>query len=145
MFAKSVILIPLCAVLGCESASPIKIVSPRVIGRVVDAGNHEPIGNVKVQRQTARNNKRPMDVPKGGELMKQPPVVKTDAEGHFTLASERDLTVFRSASWFTVRLSFDHPHYQRLVATYPGRQATNSASAEPLIETGDISLAPKAK
>ena len=47
----------------------------------MDARSHEPIRNVTVQRRRARNSHDVMEVPKGGELLKQPPVVRTDADG----------------------------------------------------------------
>jgi hypothetical protein len=145
MFARCAILIPLCAVLGCGTASPTKVVSPRVTGRVVDARTREPIANITVQRQSGRHTHRLVDPPKGGELMKQPPVVRTDAQGNFILHSERDLTIFRGSTWFSVNLLFEHPHYQRYVASYHPIQATNNpTTGEPLITTGDVSLVPKA-
>ena len=86
-----------------------------------------------------------MDPPKGGELMKQPAIVRTDAEGNFMLVAERDLTVFRSASWLSVNLLFEHPRYERFAATYTAAQATNTANGEPLLKTGNVLLVPKAK
>jgi hypothetical protein len=145
MLAKCVILIPLCALLGCKTASPVRIVSPKVTGQVVNARTHEPVANVKVQRQTAASSHRLMDPPKGGELMKQPPVVRTDADGNFTLAAERDLTVFRSATWFSVTLVFEHPRYERYVGKFTVGQSTNSVSGDPLVRTGEIKLAPKTR
>src|SRR6185369_1503532 len=126
-------------------ASPIKTVSPRVTGRVVNARTRDPVNNVGVQRQSARDTHRLMDPPKGGELMKQPAIVRTDAEGNFTLVAEHDLTVFRSTSWLSVNLLFDHQRYERFVATYTAAQATNNVNGEPLLKTGDVLLVPRGK
>lgn len=139
------VLIPICAALGCKTVSPIRIVSPRVSGRVVDARTRQPIAGVRVQRQVGRDSHRVMDPPKGGELMKQPAIVTTDAEGNFTLLAERDLTVLRSATWFSVRLVFEHSRYERLTGVYVAAQATNTWKGEPLVQTGDVLLVPKGK
>lgn len=77
--------------------------------------------------------------------MKQPAIVTTDAEGNFTLLAERDLTVLRSATWFSVRLVFEHSRYERLTGVYVAAQATNTWKGEPLVQTGDVLLVPKGK
>jgi hypothetical protein len=100
---------------------------------------------VTVQRQSARNSHHIMEVPKGGELLKQPAIVRTDADGKFALQCERDLTIFRGATWLSVRLSFEHARYERFVVTYTSERATNNPNGEPLLETGDVPLVLKVK
>ena len=130
---------------GCQSNSPSHYVSPRVTGRVLDAQTHQPIPDVQVRRISANESLRELDTPKGGQMMEKAPVVRTGPDGAFALDSVTALAFFRKIGWYSVTLSFEHPHYERFVTTYTLKDATNSASGEPWVKAKDILMFPIAK
>ena len=75
------------------------------------------------------------------------PDIQTDANGRFSMGSERVLTVFRFGAWDSVRLYVQRPGYASLQTNYAGKslQVTSTPSDEPLVETGDILLQPSPK
>jgi hypothetical protein len=123
---------------ACKSTSVSKYVQPRVVGRVVDEVTHQPIKGVTVKRLTSNTSQRPMDAPKGGQLMQEPPPVRTGEDGAFVIDPERDLGLF-SSSWYSVSLSFRHPDYQPFMAYFTVANSTNIAGV-PTVQTGDILL-----
>jgi hypothetical protein len=131
--------------MGCKSSSPSQIVSPRVTGRVVEAQNHQPIQGAKVQRVTSDPDRRSPSVQKGGQMMEQTPAVRTAADGTFMLDCIRDLGVFRKLGWYDVKVSFEHPDYERFVATYTATNAVVTPEGVPVVNTGDVVLAPLGK
>jgi hypothetical protein len=69
--------------------------------------------------------------------------VRTERDGRFTLDTERVLTPFRGAGWFSVQLSFEHAGYERLRTNYSRLNlSTNTPNGEPLLDAGDILLRP---
>ena len=72
------------------------------------------------------------------------PDIQTDANGCFSLGSERVLTFYRFAGWDSVRLFVERAGYDRLKTNYSGAslQVTNTPSGEPLVDAGDILLRP---
>jgi len=137
------LLIPICGVLGCRSSS--QIVSPRVAGRVVEAGNHQPIQGVKVQRVSADPDRRSPYVQKGGQMMEQNSAVRTASDGTFMLDCIRDLGVFRKLGWYDVKVSFEHPGYERFTTTYMPTNAVITPEGIPVVNTGDVGLTPLQK
>jgi hypothetical protein len=121
---------------GCHS--PSQYTSPRVTGRVLDEETKRPIKGVQVRRTS--DAPRPMEPPKGSEIMMQEPSVFTRDDGTFTLQSQRDLSFLRQLEWFSVSLSFNHPDYVPLKKTFSSTSVTNKSPGEPLVETGDVLL-----
>jgi hypothetical protein len=130
---------------GCKSTSPSQYISPRVEGRVLDSQSHQPIKDVQVRRHAADDNYRAEDPPKGGEMIKKAPAVRTAADGTFVLDSVRDFALLQEIGWYSLSLTFQHPAYERFFTNYTLARATNTASGEPLVKTGDILLTPLAK
>ena len=142
--------LPVCFLLtlllaGCQSQSDSQYVSPRVTGRVLDAQTHQPVPDVRVRRVSANESLRELDAPKGGQMMEQAPAARTGADGAFVLDSVTDLSFFRKLGWYSVTLSFEHPHYERFVTTYTLKDATNTTSGEPWVKAKDILLFPLAR
>ena len=86
-----------------------------------------------------------VEPPKGAEMLKEIPPVTTGADGHFDLDSVRDIAFFRRLKWTSVTLSFRHRGYDGLVTNYSATISSNTPSGEPLVETGDVHLRPRAK
>ena len=137
------LLLALAGAVGCRSVS--QYVSPRVEGRVLDAHSSQPIKDVLVRRVDAHEDLKVTDPAKGGQLMQQEPGARTSADGRFRLDSIRDVAVFRHLSWYSVTLSFEHPDYVRIKATYDLSEYTNSGQGEPLVRTRDVLLVPKSE
>jgi hypothetical protein len=125
---------------GCKSVS--EWVAPRVEGRVLDAQSRAPIKDVLVMRLNANEEYQISDQAKGAQLMEQAFGVRTSATGAFGLGSIRTFAPFQHLSWYSTTLAFEHPAYQRITATFTTAQATNNATGEPIIQAGDILLAP---
>lgn len=131
------------ALAGCHS--PSQYISPRVMGRVVNAQTGEPIANVRVVWQKDTRSASTMEPLKGAEHLRRQPPERTDAAGAFNVASARDLSFFRRLGWYGGNLSFSHFRYERLLITCWPTNVVHSPSGEPLIEAGDILLSPKAE
>jgi hypothetical protein len=137
------ILMAAFALAGCKSNSPSQYISPRVEGRVVDGHSHAPIQGVHVQRVSGDAAQKVPEGQKGGQLMEGTPVVvRTGKDGSFILDSEHDLAFLRKLRWYSVSISFEHPAYESLIATYTLSNAVNTATGEPVVKAGDILLAP---
>ena len=130
---------------GCKSTSPSQYIAPRVEGRVLDSQSHQPIKDVQVRRLAADDNHRAEDPPKGGELIRKAPAVRTAADGTFVLDSVRDIALLQEIGWYSLSLTFQHPAYERFFTNYTLAKATNTVSGEPLIQTGDILMTPLTK
>jgi len=129
--------------LGCHS--PSHYVSPRVIGRVLDGSTQRPIAGVAVKRVLPDYEAGTLQTVKGGEDLQSMPSVVSRADGAFDLDSTKSVALFRDLAWFTVEISFSHRDYERFVTNYPARMATNSPGGEPVIQAGDILIAPRTK
>ena len=68
--------------------------------------------------------------------------VRTQADGKFTLQSERVLSIFRGAGWNQVRLTFQRAGYETLKTNYSIWPATNAPQGEPVLDVGEIHLQP---
>ena len=131
------------ALVGCASHPLSLLVSPRVTGRVVDAGTRQPLPDVKVISGSQAATFSEAVPPKGGQLLTAQAPARTDKEGRFTLATERVLTPFGGSGWLSVQLLFSRPGYERFVTNYTYADlTTNSSNGEPLLDAGTILLQP---
>ena len=142
-FVSLLLLVGLLA--GCQSGSPSRFVSPRVIGRVVDEKSGQPIKGAEVKRVVPDYEAGTLDQVRGGEVLERGQPLRTDAEGRFDLASQKSVALFRDIGWFSVEISFYHRDYERFSTNYTPRSATNSPSGEPVIFAGEILMTPKSK
>jgi hypothetical protein len=134
------------ALVGCKSMPFSPFISPRVTGRVLAADNRQPLADVVVRSGAQAGGFRSGMPPKGGELLMAKAPMRTDRGGRFTLVTERVLTPFRGAGWFSVRLSFQHAGYERFQTNYSRLNlSTNAPDGEPLLDAGDILLQPASK
>ena len=139
-------LLPFAFVLhACSTSSPSHYISPRVTGRVIDAKSGQPIENVDVRRTSNDERTQSLESPKGGEKIAKNSSVSTARDGSFVIASERDLAFFRAAGWYSITLSFEHPDYYKTIKSYIPKNSTNTASGEPWIQAGAISMDPLPK
>ena len=137
-------LLPLLAIAaaGCHSVRLGPYTAPRVTGRVVAADSGQPLAGVEVQRGIRPRKRRLAEPPKGAEVLIEKPGTRTDAEGCFTLPSERALTLL-PAGWNLVQLTFQRAGYERFQTNFTFSDAlTNTPAGEPLLNTGDIRLRP---
>ena len=134
-----------CGAGGCQS--PSQYTSPRVTGRVLDAKSREPLKNVRVQRAPANPNADTTvdQARKAGQMMEQPSVFTTPADGTFVVESVRDLVFFHKAEWYSVKVSFECPGYYGIVTNFSVATSTQMPNGEPLVRAGDILLERTAK
>lgn len=128
---------------GCKSSNPSQYISPRITGRVVDAQTQQPIPGVQVRRLKPNQDPGVAETIKGGQALEKTPVVRTDSDGSFVLASERNLAFLQRLGWYSVSLAFAHPNYERLTTEFTLVNATNTPTGEPLVKAGNIHLQPK--
>jgi hypothetical protein len=131
-----------CALIGCKNYSVSEYVSPRVTGRVLDAQTHLPLAKVEVRRVGQATIANGGDQPKGGQIMQEPAPILTDSQGAFVVDSQRALALFRHLGWYSITLSFDRYGYAKFVNSYTVAESTNTATGEPLVQTGDVFLQP---
>ena len=127
---------------GCKSRPLGPYVAPAVTGRVLAADTRQPLADVKVTRGVPPAAGSSL---KGAELLVLKTPVRTDRDGHFTLASERVLSVVRGFDWNVVSLSFDHGGYQHFHTNCPAVLATSEGSGKPVLDIGQILLQPANK
>ena len=82
-------------------------------GRVLAADTGQPVADVAVKSGARRRHSGAMP-PKGGELLMAKPPERTDRDGRFTLGTERVLTPFRGAGWFSVQFLFERARLRAL-------------------------------
>jgi len=134
------------ALVGCESLPFSPFISPRVTGRVLAADTGQPLAGVTVKSGAQRDDSRGVIPPKGGELLIAKAPVRTDREGRFTLDTQRALTPFHGAGWFSVQLSFQRAGYERFRTNYSSLNlSTNSPHGKPRLNAGEILLHPASK
>jgi hypothetical protein len=131
---------------GCKSHPLSQAIAPRVTGRVVAADTSRPLADVKIRSGEDSEDLYRTSPPKGGERLKTRPAVRTDPDGRFVLETQRALTPFRSSGWFSVRLSFEHPGYERFLTNYSYLNlGTNTLNGESVLDAGNIRLQPAGK
>jgi hypothetical protein len=134
------------ALVGCKSMPLSPFIAPRVTGRVLAADTSQPLAGVTVKSGAQASGYRGGMPPKGGELLIAKAPVRADRDGRFTLETERVLTPFRGAGWFSVQFLFECPGYERFRTNYSTLNVrTNSPNGEPLLDAGDILLHPVSK
>jgi hypothetical protein len=127
---------------GCQSSSPSQYISPRIVGRVVDAQSQQPVAGARIRRLKPQDP-NVAQVVKGGEQIDQSPAIRTGSDGSFVLVSEKSLALFQRLGWYSVSLAITHPNYESLTTEFTLVNATNTPSGEPLVKAGDIHLQPK--
>jgi len=137
------LLVALAWLVGCQSHSPSHYVSPRVIGRVLDAGTGQPLGGVAVKRVVPDYAAGSMDQVRGAELLARPQPLHTSADGAFNLDSEKSVSFFRQIAWFSAEISFARRGYETFITNYTPANAVFLPSGEAVIHAGDIWLKPK--
>lgn len=134
------------ALAGCQSHPFSVAVSPRLTGRVLAADTGQPIAGVKVRSLDQADDRNGTVPPRGGELLQTKATVLTDRDGKFILETQRVLTPFSGAGWFSVRLSFEHAGYERFLTNYSYLNlSTNSSNGASGLDAGNILLRPAAK
>ena len=132
-------------VTGCKSKSPSRYVSPRIIGRVMDARTGQPIVGVQVKRIVPDYNAGTLNQVKGGETLQRPLPVRSDSDGNFILPSQKSLSFLWQLAWFNVEISFVYRGYENFVTNYTPANVVKAPNGEPVIDTGEIKLAPRVK
>jgi hypothetical protein len=117
-------------------------ISPRVTGRVLDAVTSQPLRNVSIRRLTPGQIEAVGSPEAGDRSLERTPAIRAGKDGRFDLDSERDLTLFRRASWYSVTLAFTHKGYERFVTNYTLTSAVVASNGEPVVEAGIIMLQP---
>ncbi len=145
VFLVSFVTLGALLIVGCQSNSPSHYISPQVTGRVLDAQTHQPVADVKVTRVSSGESLQDMETPRGGKAMEKAPAVRTGTDGSYVLDSERALSFFQKSGWYSVTLSFEHPHYERFLTTYTITDATLSPGGEPWVKAKDVLLFPLQK
>jgi hypothetical protein len=133
-------------VAGCKSHPLSPVISPRIIGQVLAADTGKPLADVKIlSGEQARALTSPFPE-KGGERLMTKAPVETDADGRFVLEAQRALTPFRGSDWFSLRLSFEHPGYDRYLTNYSYLNlGTNTLNGQTVLDAGVIRLQPETK
>ena len=143
------LLVPCLAALalaGCQSHPFSVAVAPRLTGRVLAADTRHPLAGVKVWNLDQADDRNGTVPPKGGQLLQTKATVLTDHDGKFVLETQRVLTPFNSAGWFSVWLSFERAGYERYLTNYSYLNlSTNASKGEPGLNAGNILLRPVTK
>ena len=129
---------------GCNTVmGPGTHATPLVSGRVLAADTRQPLAGVKVLRAGAGQATDTIDQPKGAQLLQQARPVMTNTNGDFVFPSESYITLFRRATWCSLRLSFQAAHFATLQTNFTTAQATNSLpDGTPVVDAGEILLKP---
>ena len=134
------------ALAGCQSGRFSHYVSPQVTGQVLAADTRQPLPETTVKRVTGYPTAGEDTAPKGGQLLIRPDGVRTDADGRFVVEAERVVALFHRQSWHSVTVSFEHAGYESLQTNFTsGSFKERSPEGVPLVEAGDILLAPKSQ
>jgi len=129
---------------GCQSGKVTHYTSPQVTGRVLAADTRQPLAGVRVRRATSYQVTDDVSGPvHGGQQMREPAPVLTDAEGRFVLDSRSVFALFRRPGWSSVSVVYSHSGYESFQTNYTGITVTNrTASGAPVIHVGDVLLQP---
>jgi hypothetical protein len=128
---------------GCKSFGPSEWVTPQVTGRVLAADTRQPLAGVQVSRVLPGQG-APATPPNGAQLLQQSRPEITGSDGRFAVPGQAYATLFRHASWWSVRLAFQAPGYALYQTNFTTANVTNSAATgAPKINAGDVYLQPK--
>jgi hypothetical protein len=112
-------------------------------GRVLAADTRQPLADVKVQRINPAADQDHDGLDKSGHRPESTGAVRTDQQGRFILAAERDLTLLQQQVWFSVTIAFQREGYLTLRTNFTAANvATNAPDGTPVINAGDILLHP---
>ncbi len=130
---------------GCASfrGPSLEFSAPRVAGRVVDDVTGEPVPGARVGRELVAEHPPAGGFWKGAEVFRRLQMeVRSAADGHFALASERVALLFSLGDvGFNLRLAVQADGYRIWQTNYPYRSLdTNAGPMEPRLETGEIRL-----
>lgn len=150
MNASRILTVPLLfvvALAGCKSGTGADYSFPQVRGRVIAADTHQPLAGVKVRRgaldQDQSKYSDSLGPSKGAQMIEQVPAVRTDAAGRFVLDSERELTLFSHAGWYSVTVSFERTGYLLFETNYSvANISSHTTAGAPVVNAGDILLNP---
>ena len=128
---------------GCQWVGFTNNVTPQVSGRIIAADTQQPLAGVQVSRVFRGQPINPSTPPNGAQLLLQDRPVVTDAQGNFVYPSQSYLTLLKSATWWSLRLSFQAKGYITVQTNFTVTEITgHTADGTPLIDTGNISLRP---
>jgi hypothetical protein len=135
-----------CLLAGCDTIGPTSSVTPQVAGRVLAADTRQPLAGVQVVQVQPGQSAYENFTPKGGRMLQQGRTVTTDTNGDFTFPSSHYLTFFYRANWWSLKLSFQTPHYAVWQTNFTAALAgTNPVSGPPVVQAGEILLQPLSK
>ena len=136
----------IAAVAGCQSGDYNHYTAPEVTGRVLAADTHQPLANVRVLRADPGSHFEPFGPPKGGQLLIQPAVVRTDADGRFVLESRSVFALFRNAGWWSAPVTYQRNGYETFSTNYTASNVISNAPASPpVVDAGEVLLQPLPK
>ncbi len=134
------------ALAGCQSGGVTYYVAPEVTGRVLAADTHQPLANATVRRGSQGRGFESFGPPKGGQLLIETGVERTDADGRFVLESKSVFALFRSPGWWSAPVTVSHSGYESFSTNYTGDNVTShTAAGAPVVDAGDILLLPESK
>ena len=140
------LLFTLLALTGCQSIGPSSCSTPEVTGRVLAADTQQPLAGVKVIRVLPGQNAATSTPACGAQLLQQGRSEMTGADGRFVVPGRQYVTLFRHASWWSVRLAFQSPGYALFQTNFSTADITNQPDAgAPMVNAGDIPLQPLAR
>ncbi|HWQ91617.1 MAG TPA: hypothetical protein VN673_08095 [Clostridia bacterium] len=111
----------------------------------MNADTHQPIEGVQVMRISTGRGSRVMDPVKGAQALISRAPVTTSKDGCFAMDSTRSLTPFGRTARYAVSLTFAHPDYERISASYMLANPSNAVGEEPAIDVGEVLLVPRSK
>jgi hypothetical protein len=138
------LLLAALVVAGCKSFGPGNFTTPTVTGRVLAADTRQPLAGVKVIRVVPGQGVNTGTPAHGAQLLQQGPPETTGADGSFVIAGQSYVTLFRHASWWSVKLAFQSPGYDLLQTNFSTANVTND-DGTPVVNAGDILLQPSLK
>ena len=140
------LLFVLLALTGCQSIGPSSCSTPEVTGRVLAADTQQPLAGVKVIRVMPGQSAATSTPVCGAQLLQQGQPEMTGADGRFVVPGRQYVTLFRHASWWSVRLAFQAPGYALFQTNFSTADITNQPDdGAPAVNAGDIVLKPKTK
>ena len=127
---------------GCNSFGPSQTVTPSFTGRVLAADTQLPLAGVTVSRVPTGQGVSPPA--KGAQLLQRGRPEITGTDGVFEVPGQSYATLFRHASWWSVRLVFESPGYVSWQTNYSAGSFTNQiAAGATTIDVGNVLLPPR--
>jgi hypothetical protein len=128
---------------GCQWVGLGNHVTPQISGRVLSAETRAPLAGVAVNHFNRAQPDSVGNPPHGAQLLRQEKPVLSDAAGRFVFPSKNYVTLLRSATWWSLKLTFQAAGYATVQTNFTAAQVTGHADdGTPLIDAGDILLEP---